>query len=35
MNPYVFYVGCPRSGTTLVQRIGDAHPQLAIHPELH
>jgi Sulfotransferase family len=30
MNPYVFFVGCPRSGTTLVQRIGDAHPKLAV-----
>src|SRR5579864_4676725 len=32
-NPYVFIVGCPRSGTTLLQRIADAHPQLAITPE--
>lgn len=30
MNPYVFLVGCPRSGTTLVGRIGDAHPVLAV-----
>lgn len=30
MNPYGFIVGCPRSGTTLLRRIGDAHPQLAI-----
>ncbi len=30
MNPYVFIVGCPRSGTTLLRRIGDAHPQLAV-----
>lgn len=30
MNPYVFFVGCPRSGTTLLGRIGDAHPQLAV-----
>jgi hypothetical protein len=30
MNPYVFLVGCPRSGTTLLRRIGDAHPQLAV-----
>jgi Sulfotransferase family len=35
MNPYVFFVGCPRSGTTLLRRIGDAHPQLAIIGELH
>src|SRR5205807_9051890 len=32
-NPYVFIVGCPRSGTTLLQRIVDAHPQFAITPE--
>jgi Sulfotransferase family len=30
MNPYVFLVGCPRSGTTLLRRIADAHPQLAV-----
>jgi hypothetical protein len=30
MNPYVFFVGCPRSGTTLLQRLCDAHPQLAV-----
>jgi hypothetical protein len=30
LNPYVFIVGCPRSGTTLVRRIVDAHPQIAI-----
>lgn len=35
MNPYVFFVGCPRSGTTLLRRIGDAHPKLAIVRELH
>jgi hypothetical protein len=35
MNPYVFFVGCQRSGTTLLRRIGDAHPQLAILRELH
>ena len=29
-NPYVFIVGCPRSGTTLLQRIVDSHPQIAI-----
>ena len=32
-NPYVFIVGCPRSGTTLLQRIVNAHPQIAIMPE--
>jgi hypothetical protein len=30
VNPYAFFVGCPRSGTTLLRRIGDAHPQLAV-----
>ncbi|MDQ2910306.1 MAG: sulfotransferase [Actinomycetota bacterium] len=30
MNPYVFLVGCPRSGTTLLHRLTDAHPQLAV-----
>jgi hypothetical protein len=35
MNPYVFFVGCPRSGTTLLQRMGDAHPDLAVLGELH
>jgi hypothetical protein len=34
-NPYVFIVGAPRSGTTLLQRIVDAHPQIAITPETH
>src|ERR671931_1031811 len=29
-NPYVFVVGCPRSGTTLLQRMLDSHPQLAV-----
>ena len=35
MNPYVFFVGCSRSGTTLLRRIGDAHPELAVAPEQH
>jgi len=35
MNPFVFLVGCARSGTTLLGRIVDAHPQIAITPELH
>jgi hypothetical protein len=35
MNPYVFIVGCPRSGTTLLRRIVDAHPQIAITAETH
>jgi sulfotransferase family protein len=34
-NPYVFIVGCPRSGTSLLQRVLDAHPQLAVMPEAH
>ncbi|MFQ5797041.1 MAG: sulfotransferase [Candidatus Bipolaricaulia bacterium] len=29
-NPFLFIVGCPRSGTTLLKRIVDAHPQIAI-----
>lgn len=29
-NPYVFIVGCPRSGTSLLKMIMDAHPHLAI-----
>lgn len=33
-NPFVFIVGCPRSGTTLLQRIVNAHPQIAIIPEI-
>src|SRR5262249_40741077 len=32
-NPFVFIVGCPRSGTTLLQRLLDAHPDLAICDE--
>ena len=34
-NPYVFIVGCPRSGTTLLQRMVNAHPEIAITPESH
>lgn len=30
MNPYLFMVGCPRSGTTLLRRLVDAHPSVAI-----
>jgi Sulfotransferase family len=30
MNPFVFIVGCLRSGTTLLRRMVDAHPHLAI-----
>jgi hypothetical protein len=35
MNPYVFVVGCARSGTTLLKRVLNAHPQLAITKETH
>src|ERR671912_2622983 len=34
-DPYLFIVGCARSGTTLVHRIVDAHPQIAVTPEMH
>jgi hypothetical protein len=34
-NPFVFIVGCARSGTTLLHRIVDAHPQIAVSPEIH
>jgi hypothetical protein len=34
-NPFVFIVGCPRSGTTLLQRLVDAHSQVAVTPETH
>jgi hypothetical protein len=34
-EPYLFIVGCARSGTTLLHRIMDAHPQVAITPEMH
>lgn len=29
-NPFLFAVGCPRSGTTLLQRMLNAHPDLAV-----
>jgi hypothetical protein len=35
VNPFVFIVGCPRSGTTLLRRIANAHPELAILREQH
>ena len=31
----IFLVGCPRSGTTLLQQMLDAHPAIAIAPETH
>jgi sulfotransferase family protein len=34
-NPYLFAVGCPRSGTTLLQRMLDHHPQLAVANDTH
>jgi hypothetical protein len=34
-GPPVFVVGCPRSGTTLLRVMLDAHPELAIPPESH
>ena len=34
-NPYVFAVGCPRSGTTLLQRMLDNHPMLAVANDSH
>ena len=35
VNPYIFSVGCPRSETTLLQRIVDAHPDIAVVFETH
>lgn len=35
MNPVVFIVGCPRSGTTLLRRMVSAHRQIVITPEAH
>ena len=29
-NPHLFVTGCARSGTTLLQRMLDSHPQLAV-----
>jgi Sulfotransferase family len=34
-NPYLFAVGCPRSGTTLLQRMLDTHPLLAVSNDPH
>lgn len=34
-NPYVFAVGCPRSGTTMLQRMLDSHPLLAVANDSH
>ena len=35
LNNPIFIIGCPRSGTTLLQRMLDAHPEIAIAPETH
>jgi hypothetical protein len=35
VNPFVFIVGAPRSGTTLLRRLLDAHPDIAITRETH
>jgi hypothetical protein len=34
-NPYAFIVGCPRSGTTLLERLVSAHPDITIVHETH
>jgi len=34
LSPSIFIVGCPRSGTTLLQRIVEANSQVAMVPEL-
>ncbi len=34
-NPYVFLVGSPRSGTTMLKRMVNAHPLVAITRETH
>lgn len=34
-NPPFFIVGCPRSGTTLLCSLVDAHPELCVPPESH
>jgi hypothetical protein len=34
-NPFLFVVGCPRSGTTLLQRMLDHHHRLAVANDTH
>lgn len=34
-SPFVFVVGCPRSGTTLLQRMLDNHPELTVANDTH
>lgn len=35
VSPPVFIVGCARSGTTLISRIVDRHPEIAVFHETH
>jgi hypothetical protein len=35
INPFVFVVGCPRSGTTLLQRMLNSHPELVVANDTH
>jgi hypothetical protein len=35
VEPFVFVVGCERSGTTLLRAMLDSHPRLAVPPESH
>src|SRR5438093_7002726 len=35
LAPFPFFVGCARSGTTLLRAIFTAHPQMAIPDEAH
>ncbi len=35
MNPFLFIVGANRSGTTLLRRLVDAHPRVAVTKETH
>lgn len=34
-NPFLFVIGCPRSGTTLLRRMLDNHPQLTVANDTH
>ncbi len=34
-SPFVCIVGCPRSGTTMLERMVDAHPRIAVAHETH
>jgi hypothetical protein len=35
VNPFLFIIGCPRSGTTMLKRMLNAHPEIAITRETH